>query len=119
MSATRRRFFRCVASSSERPACLLRDDEEHESHLIGLFHGHFHNGLRGWDDHHPVHEVLFPSALYNQDRKLEAQKAPVYNPEEFRPGYTQVIIENGTVALRYRVVGTDGEVEKTLPISPA
>lgn len=50
--------------------------KKHESRIIGLFHGHFHNTLRGWDDHKPVHGVLFPSALYNQDRTLEEQKAP-------------------------------------------
>jgi predicted MPP superfamily phosphohydrolase len=93
--------------------------EQHESSVTGLFHGHFHNGLRGWDDHKPVHEVLFPSALYNQDRKLEEQKAPGYNPREFRPGYTRVTIENGMMTLRYCVTGADGGVEKALPASPA
>jgi hypothetical protein len=73
--------------------------------------------LRGWDDHKPVHEVLFPSALYNQDRKLEEQKAPGYNPKEFRPGYTLVTIMNGTMTLQYRVTGAEGGVEKSLPVS--
>src|SRR5437588_507209 len=40
--------------------------KKHESRVLALFHGHFHNGLRGWDDHALVHEVVFPSALYNQ-----------------------------------------------------
>lgn len=93
--------------------------KKHESRVIALFHGHFHNGLRGWNDHAPLHEVLFPSALYNQDRKLEEQKAPGYNPKEFRPGYTLVSIENGTMTLRYRVTGTEDGIEKHLPISPA
>lgn len=93
--------------------------QKHASRIIGLFHGHFHNGLRGWDDHRPVHEVLFPSALYNQDRKLEEQKAPGYNPREFRPGYTLVTFENGTITLQYRVTGEQGGVEKALPMSQA
>jgi predicted MPP superfamily phosphohydrolase len=93
--------------------------KKHDSRIIGLFHGHFHNGLRGWDDHKPVHEILFPSALYNQDRKLEEQKAPGYNPKEFRPGYTLVTIVNGTMTLQYRVTGEEGGAEKSLPVSQA
>jgi 3',5'-cyclic AMP phosphodiesterase CpdA len=79
----------------------------HESRILALFHGHFHNGLRGWDDHTPIHEVCFPSALYNQDRKLEEQKAPGYNPLEFRPGFTQVEIANQTMTLRYKPAGVE------------
>ncbi|MFM8546559.1 MAG: hypothetical protein ACKODB_02890, partial [Betaproteobacteria bacterium] len=56
------------------------------------------------------------SALYNQDRKLEEQKAPGYNPREFRPGYTLVSIENGTMTMRYRVTGADGGIERSLPL---
>jgi 3',5'-cyclic AMP phosphodiesterase CpdA len=93
--------------------------QKHAPRVLALFHGHFHNGLRGWDNHKPVHEVLFPSALYNQDRKLEQQNAPGYNPPEFRPGYTLVSIDNGTLTLRYRVTGADGGVEKTLPVAQA
>ena len=79
----------------------------HESRILALFHGHFHNGLRGWDDHTPIHEVCFPSALYNQDRKLEEQKAPGYNPLEFRPGFTLVEIANQTMTLRYKPAGVE------------
>ncbi len=93
--------------------------KKHESRIIGLFHGHFHNGLRGWDDHKPVHEVLFPSALYNQDRTLEEQKAPGYNPREFRPGYTLVRIENDMMTLMYCVTGSEDGVKKALPVHPA
>ncbi len=90
--------------------------KKHEARVIGLFHGHFHNGLRGWDDHHPIHEILFPSALYNQDRNLEEKKASGYNPKEFRPGYTMVSIENATMTLKYRVTGADAGVEKSLAL---
>lgn len=34
--------------------------EKHATRTIALFHGHFHNGLRGWDDRAPVHEISFP-----------------------------------------------------------
>ncbi|MDB5337980.1 MAG: metallophosphatase [Planctomycetaceae bacterium] len=86
----------------------------HQRHILALFHGHFHNGIRGWDDHAPVHEILFPSALYNQDRQLEKQQAPGYNLPEFRPGFTQVTIEEGRMSLRYQVTGGSDVVEKSL-----
>jgi calcineurin-like phosphoesterase family protein len=76
--------------------------KEHERHTLALFHGHFHNGLRGWQDHGNLHEVCFPSALYNLDRKLEEQKAPGYNPLEFRPGYTHVKITSREIQLRFQ-----------------
>lgn len=85
--------------------------KKHESRVLALFHGHFHNGLRGWDDHAPVHEVCFPSALYNQDRKLEAQHALGYNPAEFRPGFTVVTISGQSIDLRFHTVDA-GEVLK-------
>src|SRR5205085_9960091 len=42
---------------------------KHQDRVLALWHGHFHNGIRGWEDHSPLQETLFPSALYNQDRK--------------------------------------------------
>lgn len=86
----------------------------HQRQILALFHGHFHNGIRGWDDHSPVHEILFPSALYNQDRQLEKQKAAGYNLPEFRPGFTQVVIEDGRMSLSYQVTGRQDSVEKKL-----
>jgi len=78
-------------------------------------HGHFHNGIRGWDDHHPLHEISFPSALYNRDRRLEEQQAPGYNPLEFRPGYTLVEIRDGSMRLQYKPVEQVPSVERNLP----
>lgn len=86
----------------------------HQQHILALFHGHFHNGIRGWDDHSPVHEIVFPSALYNQDRQLQKQQAPGYNLPEFRPGFTQVTIADGRMSLRYHVTGRKESVEKSL-----
>ena len=87
---------------------------KHTDRVIAVMHGHFHNGLRGWDDRAPVHEIVFPSALYNQDRKLEAQGAAGYNPVEFRPGHTLVRISDGSMELDYRPTGTDVKISKTL-----
>jgi predicted phosphodiesterase len=85
----------------------------HENRVLALLHGHFHNGIRGWDDHSPVHEVCLPSALYNLDRRLEAQQAPGYNPLEFRPGYTRVAFEGGAMKLTYQPTGQMPGVEHT------
>jgi Icc-related predicted phosphoesterase len=86
----------------------------HQGVVLALLHGHFHNGIRGWDDHAPVHEICFPSALYNRDRRLEEQNAPGYNPLEFRPGFTLVTIDRGAMKLRYEVLGGEIGVEKVV-----
>lgn len=85
--------------------------------VVALFHGHFHNGLRGWDDRAGVHEIIFPSALYNQDRKLADQKAPGYNLDEFRPGYTAVQIKAGVMTLRYQPIGVDKGAERACKLN--
>ena len=91
--------------------------KQHAQRVVAVFHGHFHNGLRGWDDHAPVHEVVFPSALYNQDRRLEQQSAPGYNLPEFRPGYTLAEIRGETLTLRYKPLGQDPAVQKQLGLT--
>jgi len=93
--------------------------ERHAPRILASFHGHFHNGLRGWSDHAPLHEVCFPSALYNQDRKLESQQAPGYNPLEFRPGFTLVNITDGTLKLRFKAVGDEPKNLRDLKLSAA
>ena len=85
-------------------------------------HGHFHNGIRGWSDRKGlgkalIHEIVFPSALYNQDRKLTEQKAPGYNLSEFRPGYTLVEIRDQILTLRYKPLGAEVAAEKELPLA--
>lgn len=88
--------------------------KEHESRTLALFHGHFHNGLRGWQDQGKLHEVCFPSALYNLDRKLEAQQAAGYNPLEFRPAYTLVKITPREIQLRVQTAQQADAVVKDL-----
>lgn len=88
----------------------------HARRLVAVFHGHFHNGLRGWSDRGGLHEICFPSALYNQDRQLEAQQAPGYNPLEFRPGFCQVRVDAQGLQVAYRPLeAPDPPVEKRLP----
>ncbi|MCA9155104.1 MAG: metallophosphoesterase [Planctomycetales bacterium] len=84
--------------------------EQHRDRVLMLMHGHFHNGIRGWQDHGLVHEVTFPSVLYNQDRRLEMQQAPGYNLPEFRPGYTQIEVANGEIRMQYKPIGNDPPV---------
>ena len=93
--------------------------KKYESRILASFHGHFHNGLRGWSDHAPLHEVCFPSALYNQDRKLESQQAPGYNQPEFRPGFTLVRINNGVMQLRFQAVGDEPKPLRELKLGAA
>ena len=90
--------------------------DKHRDRVIGLLHGHFHNGLRGWNDRGSLLEVCFPSALYNRDRRLQEQQAPGYNLPEFRPGYTQATIVEGQVRLAYKPLGAAVEQQKSLPL---
>jgi predicted phosphodiesterase len=89
--------------------------DKHKDRTLGIFHGHFHNGLRGWSDRAPVHEVCFPSALYNLDRNLEKQNAPGFNLPEFRPGFTVVTIKGDAIELSYRTVDIPDAANKSLP----
>ncbi|MCE9603277.1 MAG: metallophosphoesterase [Planctomycetia bacterium] len=91
----------------------------HAERTVAVLHGHFHNGLRGWSDHGPVHEIVFPSALYNQDRGLEKQNAPGYNLPEFRAGFTRVNIRDGAIELSYQPLGAEQPATKTLARKPA
>ncbi len=91
----------------------------HREQVLALFHGHFHNGLRGWDDRAPLLEICFPSALYNQDRRLEEQKAAGFNPSEFRPGYCLATIGEGKLTLQYKPVGDEVALERSVEVAAA
>lgn len=86
----------------------------HRDELIAVCHGHFHNGIRGWSDRAPLHEICFPSALYNQNRGLEEKQAPGFHPVEFRPGYTLATIDQGRLTLEYRPTGAEPSVKLDL-----
>ncbi len=89
----------------------------HRGRIIATFHGHFHNGIRGWDDHGSLHEIIFPSALYNLNRRLEEQKAPGYNLNEFRPGYTLVTLKGPKMTLQYKPIEAKATVERQFDLS--
>ncbi|MCA9141965.1 MAG: metallophosphoesterase [Planctomycetales bacterium] len=86
--------------------------------IVMVSHGHFHNGIRGWNDRHGIHEICFPSALYNQDRGLEEKSAPGYNPSEFRAGYTLVTLRERQMKLQYQPTGSEPSVEKLCRFGP-
>src|SRR5690606_26325921 len=88
----------------------------HRERVLALLHGHFHNGIRGWDDHAPLQEVVFPSALYNQDRRLAQQKAPGFYLPELRPGFVQVTLGPDGMMLRYHPLGEKPTAEKVCPL---
>jgi 3',5'-cyclic-AMP phosphodiesterase len=89
----------------------------HKDRVLALLHGHFHCGLRGWDDHAPLHEVIIPSALFNRDYRLTAQKAPGYNLPEFRPGFVLTSIGPAGMTLRYKPVGVAETRDKVCPLA--
>jgi len=78
--------------------------DRHRDRVLAIFHGHFHNGIRGWDDRSPIHEVLMPSVIYNLDRGLSEKGAPGYNLDEFRPGYVLAKFADAQLHLRYQII---------------
>ncbi|MFT7643707.1 MAG: putative phosphodiesterase [Pirellulaceae bacterium] len=87
--------------------------KKHENRIVAIVHGHFHNGMRGWQDH-GIEEVCLPSALYNLNRGLKEKGAPGYNPLEFRPGYTLVELSNGTLTFQYKPLAEDVKVKQLI-----
>ena len=83
--------------------------------FLACFHGHFHNGIRGWRDRGHLVEVLCPSVCYNQNRKLETHiksgNAKGFFVEELRPGYVLATLGKGRLTMRYKPLGgeTNGE----------
>lgn len=82
--------------------------DQHRGRVLAVFHGHFHNGIRGWDDHRPYVEVCCPSVCYNQDRKL------VHHPQltgfvvdELRAGYVSATLGGGKLTLAYKPLGVE------------
>lgn len=85
--------------------------DRHVDRVLAVFHGHFHNGIRGWRDRGKLVEVLCPSVCYNQSRKLEealqAGKTTGFFVPELRPGYTLVTLGRGRLTMQYKPLGAD------------
>lgn len=91
--------------------------DRHKDRFLACFHGHFHNGIRGWRDRNQIVEVLCPSVCYNQSRGLAEQikqgKTSGFFVDELRPGYVLANLGKGKLTLRYKPLGTtsDGSYE--------
>lgn len=89
--------------------------DRHADRLSAVFHGHFHNGIRGWRDHGTTVEALCPSVCYNQDRNFAgaqaAGKLPGFFVNEFRPGYVLATLGMGRLTMRYKPLGADATGE--------
>ena len=83
--------------------------KEPQTRILATFHGHFHNGIRGWRDNSNVHELCFPSSLYNQDRKLQEQGAAGFNVLEFQPSFTRVQLNKQGFRFEIQPVGQPDE----------
>ena len=85
--------------------------ERYADRFLASFHGHFHNGIRGWRDRGTLVEVLCPSICYNQSRKLEehikAEKAAGFFVKELRPGYVLATLGKGRLTMRYKPLGAE------------
>lgn len=89
--------------------------QRYSEHLLASFHGHFHNGIRGWRDHGRTAEILFPSVCYNQNRNLQQHisdgTADGFFVDELRPGYVLAELGRDRLTLRCKPLGepTNGE----------
>lgn len=85
--------------------------ERHADRFLACFHGHFHNGIRGWRDRRTMIETLLPSVCYNQNRNLKeaiaAGKTQGFFVDELRPGYTLATLGRGRLTLRYKPLGNE------------
>lgn len=83
--------------------------QQYADRILICFHGHFHNGIRGWRDNGDTAEILCPSVCYNQNRSMAKHiadgKATGFYVDELRPGYVLAELGNGQLTLRYKPLG--------------
>jgi 3',5'-cyclic AMP phosphodiesterase CpdA len=89
--------------------------KRHQKTIAAFFAGHFHSGLRGWDDTFGIHEVVLPSACWNFDGK-RLRGAPGYTFDEDRPGWVLAEVAGEAMKLTYNVIGAGKTVERELAI---
>ena len=85
--------------------------QRYADRMLACFHGHFHNGIRGWRNNGRMVESLFPSVCYNQNRGLQARieegRATGFFVNELRPGFVLAELGNGRLTLRYKPLGEE------------
>jgi Icc-related predicted phosphoesterase len=82
--------------------------------ICAFFAGHFHCGVRGWDDTSKIHEIILPSTSWNARRGLE--KAPGFALDEIRPGYVLVDVFDSKLVLTYKPIAQPVSVSKELAL---
>jgi Calcineurin-like phosphoesterase len=87
--------------------------QKHAQTIAAFFAGHFHSGLRGWDDTFGIHEVVLPSCCWNFDGK-RLRGAPGYEYDEDRPAWVLAAVTNKTLKLSYKPLGAEVSVMKEL-----
>lgn len=101
---------------------------ETHRHIVAMFGGHFHCGLRGWTDTaalpdrelaQGVVEVILPSVSYNRNRGLK--DAPGFKLDEYRSGFTLVDVFPDKLTLRYKPLGINefASCDVALRMSPS
>jgi 3',5'-cyclic AMP phosphodiesterase CpdA len=89
--------------------------KNHAPTIAAFFAGHFHSGLRGWDDTFGIHEVVLPSCCWNFDGK-RLRGAPGYVYDEDRPAWVLAEATGKTLRLSYRPLGAEVSVVRELQI---
>lgn len=88
---------------------LLR---EHRDSVTAVLSGHFHCGLRGWNDNFGVEEIVFPSACWNNDRGL-ARNGTGYAFDVTKTGYSLIHVTDDQMVLSVVPFGDEPPVAKT------
>ncbi|MCC7519795.1 MAG: metallophosphoesterase [Verrucomicrobiae bacterium] len=97
--------------------------KKHQSRIFAMFTGHYHNGLRGWNDL-GIHEVMMPAVCYNLVR-IKGKSIPEAIQEwtekgggfvlpEFRPGWIQAEVYVDRMVLKYKPLGAVSDAQKVL-----
>ena len=102
---------------------MIRDNREAFTDFLkqtakqidAFFAGHFHSGLRGWDDTFGIHEVVLPSACWNFDGK-RLRGAPGYTFDEDRPGWVLAEVSADQIRLTYKPIGAERSVQRDLAL---
>ncbi len=84
--------------------------------ISAFFAGHFHCGLRGWNDNFGIQEVILPSTSHNANRSFRRMGG--YHFNEFRTGWTLVSVHADEMILRYKPLGAPLSVRKRLSLRP-
>lgn len=86
--------------------------KEHRQQVTAVLSGHFHSGLRGWNDHFGIEEIIFPSACWNNERGL-ANNAPGYASDVTSTGYSLLRLAEDQMVLSFMPFGQGRPIVKT------